>query len=161
MTRATGAAVLVACASIACRSAPPTAGDRTQTERRGASATPPPASDDGTGAPAAKRAGPPDVPPVTVGAIRYTVVPWGKQRGLGQNGGIIAATRASDGAELWTLKVYDVSYDAKLEEDVQDVFIETLTAGPGADELTVVDERGGEYRIDTTNRRVRVIKPRP
>jgi hypothetical protein len=113
------------------------------------------------GAPSGKRVGPPDVPPVTVGAVRYSVLPWGKERGLGQNGGYIVASDIAGGAELWKLKVYDVTYDPKMEEDVQDVFIEKMSAGPGANELTIVDERGGEYRIDTTARRVRTVKPRP
>lgn len=39
----------------------------------------------------AKRVGPPRVPPVVVGDLRFEVVHWGRERGLGQNGGYIAA----------------------------------------------------------------------
>jgi hypothetical protein len=118
-----------------------------------APAPPPPAHDDDMGGmPAGKRAGPPDVAPVTVGRVVIRAIPWGRQRGWGQNGGYIGAYDGD--RELWTLQVYPVAYDPKLEEDVQDVFIETLVAGPGASEVTVTDERGHSFRVDVQTRKV-------
>jgi len=104
--------------------------------------------------PAAKRVGPEEVPPVTIGKTRYEVVHWGRDRGLGQNGGYIAAVDSESGRELWTLKVYDVTYDPEMEEDVQDVFIESL-ARRGEDKLAIVDERGRKYIVDPQRRQVR------
>jgi len=104
--------------------------------------------------PAGKRVGPEEVPPVTIAGTRYEVVHWGRERGLGQNGGYIAAVDAASGQELWTLKVYDVTYDPDMEEDVQDVFIESL-APRGDDKLAIVDERGRKYIVDPRRRQAR------
>jgi hypothetical protein len=109
--------------------------------------------DDGMGAPAAKRVGPPEVPPVVQGSTRFEVIHWGRDRGLGQNGGYIAALDDASDRELWTLKIYGVSYDPELEEDVQDVFIEKMTA-IRADALEIVDEKGRRYLVNPQARRV-------
>ena len=77
-------------------------------------------SDEGIGMPMGKRVGPEDVPPLTLGKIRYEVIHWGKDRGLGQNGGYIAAIDGDSDAELWTLKIYNIDYDPVMEEDVQE-----------------------------------------
>ena len=136
-------------ALLACRSGAP---------RGPAPASPEPqprmAGDGGMSAAAAKRAGPPRVAPVTVAGVVFRPIPWGRERGWGQNGGYIGAYDAASDRELWTLRVYPVTYDPRLEEDVQDVFIETMTAGPRAGELTVVDERGRAYRVDVGSRQV-------
>lgn len=113
-----------------------------------------PTDDDELDAPAGKRVGPEEVPPVKIGRTRYEVVHWGRERGFGQNGGFIAAVDADTGQELWTLKVYDVTYDPDMEEDVQDVFIERM-ARRGDEELAVVDERGRRYLIDPRRKQVR------
>jgi len=138
-----GVWTLLACRSGAPRGPAPTAPG------------PPPAAtgDEGMSV-AAKRAGPPRVAPVTVSGLVFRPIPWGRERGWGQNGGYIGAYDAVSREELWTLRVYPVAYDPGLEEDVQDVFIEKMTAGPRAGELTVVDERGRTYRVDVASRQV-------
>jgi len=103
----------------------------------------------------AKRVGPKAVAPVTVGGIRYEVLPWGKKRGLGQNGGYLATFDAKTGAELGIIKVYDVKYDLKLEADVQDIFITRLDLVDGG--LAVTDERGRKYLVDVATRSVRAV----
>lgn len=100
--------------------------------------------------PAGKRVGPPDVPPVTIGELRFDVIHFGKTRGLGQNGGYLAATELATGKEIFVLKVYDVTYEEGLEEDVQDIFIEEMRAQ--GDQLLVVDEDGGRYLVDPSTR---------
>jgi hypothetical protein len=102
--------------------------------------------------PAKERAEIPEVDPVVIGGIRYEVVPWGKARGLGQNGGIIAAVDAATGRELWTLKVYEIRYDPDMEGDKQDLFIAGLSAD-GDKHLRVEAERGGGiWRVDLERR---------
>jgi hypothetical protein len=118
-----------------------------------------PDSDDGFGRPAGKRVGPAEVTPVILGGNTFRVVHWGKERGLDQNGGYVEAI-AANGHFLWALKVYAVTYEGPMEEDVQDVFISALSPGPEPDSLAVTDERGGEYLVDTRTRRVRVVRPR-
>jgi hypothetical protein len=100
-----------------------------------------------------ERAEIPDPAPVTIDGVRYVALPWGKARGLGQNGGIIAAHDAASGAELWTLKVYHVDYDDGREGDKQDVFIESM-AGHEGGALRVVSERGDSYLVDVARRTV-------
>ena len=112
-------------------------------------------SEEGLGAPSGKRVGPPDVGPVTIGKLRFEAIHWGRERGFGQNGGYIAAYDAAGGAELWTLKVYDVTYDPDMEEDVQDIFIETMTKSASGDGLEITDERGRGYVVDPRTRSVR------
>jgi PQQ enzyme-like repeat protein len=102
----------------------------------------------------AKRVGPPKVEPVTMGSARYEVIHWGRKRGLGQNGGYIAAVNAKSGAELWTLKVYDIKYEDKLETDVQDIFIQTMTKSKTKNALDITDEKGRKYKVDVETRKV-------
>ncbi len=91
--------------------------------------------------------------PVTIGGVRYQAIAWGKARGLGQNGGYLAAVDEATGRELWLLKVYDVTYDGEREDDVQDVFIKEI-AREGAGLLRVTNERGGSFRVDVERRAV-------
>jgi PQQ enzyme repeat len=119
-----------------------------------------PAQVSGIGGPAAgpstpgpKRVGPPKVPALTVAGLRIEAVHWGRERGFDQNGGYIAALDAKTGRELWTLKIYDVPYDANLEEDVQDVFITRMSKASGG-RLAVVDEDGRRYLVDLKTRTV-------
>jgi PQQ enzyme-like repeat protein len=102
----------------------------------------------------AKRAGPEEVAQVTIGNIKFVVIPWGKSRGLGQNGGYIAALDATTGTELWILKVYEVKYDLNKEQDVQDVFIESMSKTRSGDNLEIRDEEGRVYLVDTVTRAV-------
>ncbi|HJT05711.1 MAG TPA: hypothetical protein VJ747_02230 [Stellaceae bacterium] len=105
--------------------------------------------------PKAKRAGPPKVAPVTIGNLRFEAIHWGKARGLGQNGGYIAAIDPLSGEETWTLKVYDVAYEPDLEGDVQDVFIQSMSKTLFGGKLTITDERGRGYVVDPVARTVK------
>jgi hypothetical protein len=100
----------------------------------------------------AKRVGPPAVAAVVVGGVRYEALPWGKKRGLGQNGGYLATYDVKTGAELGLIKVYEIKYDSKLEADVQDDFIARLELVDG--KLLVTDERGRKYAVDLQNQSV-------
>ena len=106
------------------------------------------------GMPAPKRVGPEEVKPVVIGNLRLEALHWGKERGLGQNGGYVAAYDKATGKELWVLKVYDITYDSKMEEDVQDVFIDSLAKSASGDLLEVRDERGRHYTVNPRTRTV-------
>jgi hypothetical protein len=93
----------------------------------------------------------PEPEPVLLDGVRYAAIPWGKARGLGQNGGILAAQDPGSGAELWTLKVYQIDYDDEREGDKQDVFIESLHPQDDGT-LQVVSERGDIYIVDPARR---------
>jgi len=105
----------------------------------------------GLGMPKPKRVGPPDVAPATVDGIRFEAIHWGRERGLGQNGGYVAAIDPASGKELWVAQVYVIEYVPKLETDVQDIFIEKLEPGAKG-ELKVVDERGRRFVLNIAKR---------
>jgi hypothetical protein len=105
----------------------------------------------------AKRVGPKAVAPVTLSGVRYEALPWGKKRGLGQNGGYLATFDAKSGADLGLIKIYEIKYDPKLEADVQDVFISRLDSVDGA--VAVTDERGRRYLVDVATKSVRALAP--
>jgi hypothetical protein len=107
------------------------------------------------GAPRAKRAAPAKVAPVTIGGFRFEAIHWGKARGLGQNGGYIAAIDPASGKEAWTLKIYHVAYEGDLEGDVQDVFIKSMSKTLFGQKLNVADERGRAYVVDPATRTVK------
>jgi hypothetical protein len=103
----------------------------------------------------AKRLAPDPVAPVSFEGRRYEAMPWGKARGLGQNGGYVAAIDEASGRELWVQRIYAVRYDRGLEGDKQDVFITGLTLVPAARALLIENERGARYRLDLRTRKVR------
>lgn len=101
--------------------------------------------------PAPKRLPPDDVPPVTVGGVRYEVIHWGKERDLGQNGGILAAVDPATGREMWTMKVYRIDYDPDgFEFDMQDRFIARLEVA--GSRLRATTEDGAVYLVDPATR---------
>ncbi len=88
---------------------------------------------------------------VIAGGVRIEALPWGKARGLGQNGGYIAAYDLATEDEAWILKVYEVVDDGEREGDKLDVFIEALSLEVSG-LLRVTDERGGVWRVDLQRR---------
>lgn len=93
----------------------------------------------------------PEPEPITVAGIRYEAMPWGKARGLEQNGGYIAAVDIINNEELWLQKIYDVVYDMEIETDVQDVFISNLTLHDG-NLLDIENEHGDHYLLNLATR---------
>jgi hypothetical protein len=155
---AAGLVALALTAATACSAAPPTSDGRSAPAGVALAhgAGPPTAiADEAVPSPRAKRAGPPSVAPVTIGEVKFAAIPWGKARGLGQNGGYVAALDPASGKELWTLRVYEVRYDPRLEGDLQDVFITSLAKSASGRELVVTDERGRTYLVDPATRSVR------
>lgn len=110
------------------------------------------------GMPQPKRVGPPQVSPVVISNIRYEVIHWGRERGLGQNGGYVAAIDTASGKELWTSKIYAVEYKPKLETDVQDVFIKTMVVAPDGQSLLISDENNRHFVLDVATH---VARPAP
>lgn len=97
-----------------------------------------------------------DVPPppkaVTAGGVRYETVRNARMRGFDQAGGVVAAVNVKSKAELWTLKVYEIKFDPAEESDVQEVYITGLKVDSAGKQLTVTNERGETYRVDTATR---------
>ena len=98
----------------------------------------------------------PEPETVSLAGVRYEALPWGKARGLGQNGGYIVAIDEATGLEKWMLKVYDVTYDHEMEEDKQDVFIRKMAWGRNKRSLSMENDRGKTYILDLRDLSVKV-----
>lgn len=102
----------------------------------------------------AKREGPAAVAPARIGGVEYRAVHWGRERGLPQDGGYLAAVDAASGRELWLLRVYETAYDAQRERDVQDTFIVEVKVDGTGRRLAVRDELGRVWIVDPATRQV-------
>jgi hypothetical protein len=98
----------------------------------------------------------PSVAPVVAGKTRYEVVRGARSRGFAQNGGVIAAIDVAGGKELWTLQIYQTSYDAQEEQDVQDRFITEMTLSPDGQNLLIKSENKKTYTVRLADRAVTV-----
>ena len=105
--------------------------------------------------PMPKRVAPPTVAPLLLDDLQIEVIQRGKERGFKQNGGFISVKDKVTKEELWTLKIYTTTYDDRLESDVEDVFIESLTKGINKGTIYIVDERNRHYVVDLKTRIVR------
>jgi len=109
-----------------------------------------------TGAAMAKRVGPPEVKPLTVGGVTYRAGHTADSRG---NRGTVEAVDATTGKRRWLVTVYDVPYRPGLETDVQDVFIKSLEVEGTC--LRVTDERGVVRCVDLETGAVKPVLPLP
>ncbi len=100
----------------------------------------------------AKRVGPPSVDALVVGNVRYEAVHWGRARGLPQNGGYIAALDVNTEQELWIAQVYVVTYQPRLETDVQDIFITAMALSPDGRALLISNEAGRHFVLNLADR---------
>jgi hypothetical protein len=106
---------------------------------------------------APKRAGPPAVAPIVTNGMRIVAVNESRKRGLPQNGGYLEALDRASGKSLWLLRVYQIDYDANMEADVQDRFIEKLELKADRKTVLVTDESGKRYEVDLQSREVTAL----
>lgn len=92
--------------------------------------------------------------PVSSNGVRYETVRNARMRGFKQAGGVIAAIDEKSGRELWTLQVYEVTFDRAEERDVQEVFITRLRVGGSGKQLQVTNERKQVFMVDLADRKV-------
>lgn len=112
-------------------------------------------SPEGLSLPMPKRVGPPLVAPLVMDNLQIEAIHWGKERGFQQNGGYISVKDKTTEKELWTLKVYAIKYNAQMESDVQDVFIESLSKGMENGTINVIDENNRDFVVDLETRTVK------
>jgi hypothetical protein len=101
----------------------------------------------------AKRAAPPRVEPVIHDGIRYVAPNDDGRRGY------VQAWDVETNKKLWELTVFTNRIEPRLEEDIQWVFIKSLSVGDGT--LTVTSERGGIYQIDLKAKAIKESGPGP
>mgnify|MGYP001488310802 CR=1 FL=1 len=98
----------------------------------------------------------PHVAPVTIGAVRYEPTVQTATPGPEHAPGVLGAYDATTGVRLWTLKVYVRPIDSRLETDVQEDHIKSLTATPDG-KLQIVTETGRRYEVDPDSRSARAL----
>ncbi len=111
-----------------------------------------------SGLPTPSRPPAPEVPPVEHQGIRYSQVMSGRARGLDQATGYLLATNMESGEDLWTLKVYEVPTDPDLEQDVQEIYFQSMKLEPETNSLLIEREFGGKFRVDLENRKVTQVE---
>jgi hypothetical protein len=90
----------------------------------------------------------PSPAPVELDGIRYEALNHGRDRGLDQNGGYIAAIEVSSNRELWTLCVYEINYHEEMPVEPQEVYIMRMRI-MGNNVLHVWDDFGEHFVVDT------------
>ncbi len=98
----------------------------------------------------------PHVPPVTIDGIRYEPTTQSATPGPDHAPGVLGAYDAATGARLWTLKVYDLAIDPRLESDVQEDHFRTLAATSDG-KLLIITETGRRYEVDPAKRIARAL----
>ena len=95
----------------------------------------------------ADRLPPPDVKPVVRAGVRYAQATDGHAVGASQARGVLVATDAASGKQLWGLVVYPNPIDPKLEADVQWIFFHSMAFDPDG-RLRIRDEAGKTWLVD-------------
>ena len=93
------------------------------------------------------RNAPEKVAPIIIGGVRY-VCPWGSR-------GEFRAVDDKSGKQLWSLVLYRISYDKKMEKDAQDVFVRSMKK-QSDESILVEDEEFRVYQVDLVRRSSRI-----
>lgn len=105
----------------------------------------------------AKRNAPEEVPPIATEKAAYSV-PHFPEGDRVQNGGVVEARHPKTKKLLWRIQIYKTDYDKGLEQDVQDVFIKTLSFDKSHNLLIMSDEKFRVFVLNVTTKRVTQIK---
>ncbi len=95
---------------------------------------------------------PPEVPPVVRDGVRYSQAGDGHDVGMRQVGGVLVASAADSGKQLWTLAVYGNPIDPKQEADAQWLFF-TSMAFDSKGRLRIENEAGKAFLVDVKARK--------
>jgi hypothetical protein len=98
----------------------------------------------------AKRKAPPSIAPVVIGTNEFRVP------NTIQTEGIVEAWNAGGSTLLWQKKIYSTLKlpGILMETDVRLNFITNMTVGPGPEELSIANEKGQHYILNTSSRKV-------
>lgn len=101
----------------------------------------------------------PKVKPLTHQGVRYEPLRHARDNGFTQSGGVLAAVEVASGKTLWTRQLYQTSFDANEERDVQEVYIETLALDAKSGSLVATDERRRRWRVQLADGKVEALPP--
>jgi hypothetical protein len=99
----------------------------------------------------AKRLPPPDLSPLTVNGVRYSVQ-GGHIDELPQTAVILVAVDLNTKRHRWETTLYEIKLNPRLETDIQDVFVESMRLVDGR--LELVNEAGDTIKIDAATGKV-------
>jgi hypothetical protein len=99
---------------------------------------------------AAKRRSPARINPIQIRGLEF------RAPNNFDSEGIVEAWDMQTKNLLWRKKIY-FSLKMPLTED-QGNFMRSMTNGPSTNELTIVNERGGHYILDTASRKFKTVK---
>ncbi len=77
-----------------------------------------------------------------------------KDNGLG---GVLRASDAASGKELWTLTLYDTTQQEDGPADAIGLYFTSIEAGPGPRTITIENEVGFRYEVDLDKRSARQV----
>ncbi len=107
--------------------------------------------------PSASRGRAPRVLPVEHAGVRYMQDTQARRFGGDQSGGYVVAVDPASGQRLWMLKVYRVADHSAAGVDDIGVHFRSMALVPGEDQLEIVNEVGGVYRVDLRARSSRHV----
>ena len=102
----------------------------------------------------AKRDAPKDVLPIVTENAVYTAPHVKLPQFSTRNPGFVEARHPETKKLLWRIQIYNIKYDPALEQDVQDVFIKTMSLDKKNNSLLISDERSRTYVLDLTTKAV-------
>ncbi len=102
----------------------------------------------------AKRAAPKDVPPIITDNATYSAPHVRMPQFSMRNPGFVEAHHPKTKKLLWRIQIYNIKYDPALEQDVQDIFIKTMSLDKKNNSLLISDERSRTYVLDLTTKKV-------
>jgi hypothetical protein len=107
--------------------------------------------------PKASRPSAPVVAPVELDGVRYEQDSESYRHGGDQPGGYLVAVDPKTGGRLWMLKIYRVADHRAAGVGAMGRYFRSLQVVPGANELEIVNEAGGVYRVDVVQRSARQV----
>ena len=93
------------------------------------------------------RIAPATVSPIEFEGLRYAQIINGSREGLDQRTGFLSITDIATGRRIAVVKVYPVTFDPRLEADVQDVFFRRMTLDEADRRLMVENERSVRVHV--------------
>ena len=102
----------------------------------------------------AKRAAPKDVLPIATDNAVYTAPHVKLPQFSMRNPGFVEARHPETKKLLWRIQIYSIKYDPTLEQDIQDIFIKTMSFDNKNNSMLVSDERSRTYVLDLTTKAV-------
>ena len=102
----------------------------------------------------AKRRAPVEVPVVRTAQAVYSAPHVRLPEFFMRHPGFVEARHPKTQKLLWRIQIYHIKYESKLEQDVQDVFIKTMSLDKKSNSLLVSDERSRTYVLDLSTKKV-------